>query len=474
MNVFPETRVHPRAQDLLSTGASDGDFLRLASSHSNEPGSVVLLSGGAPPVDGESRYSIAAWDPWMTFTGKGDRCRCVRGERSTDLEGDPLEILDTLLQSVQPDFPLSVPPFSGGAVGYCAYDLKNRIERLPQTARDDLDLPDIVLFWPRNIMIHDRLTGWLSVLGLEIEGEAADRPHPVCRESMVDSGKDFKVGELTSNFTHEAYLEAVRRVRRYIVEGDAYQVNLSQRYRFSFEGDQFKLWTELFRVNPAPFYAFVNAGGHQLLSTSMERFLRREGSAIETRPIKGTRKRGVSPEEDDRLRNDLLSHPKDDAELSMIVDLLRNDLGRICEPRTVRVTHHKRLESYRNVHHLVSIVTGELPPARTFGEIMRATFPGGSITGCPKIRAMEIIDELEPNVRHVYTGSIGYVGFHGNMDLNIAIRTALVHDGTCYFSVGGGIVYDSDEEEEYLETLHKGRTLFQMLEKLGGSVPNEE
>jgi para-aminobenzoate synthetase component 1 len=277
-------------------------------------------------------------------------------------------------------------------------------------------------------------------------------------------GDEYTVrDDLTSNFTHEAYLSAVQRVRRYIVEGDVYQVNLSQRYRFGFGGSPFGLWKSLFEKNPAPFFAYVDAGDHHVLSTSMERFLFRRGSYIETRPIKGTRKRGATTAEDEELKRDLQESPKDSAELSMIVDLLRNDLGRVCSPRSIRVTDHKRLESYGNVHHLVSIVAGELRNGATFGDIIRATFPGGSITGCPKIRAMEIIDELEPHVRHIYTGSIGYIGFHKNMDLNIAIRTAVVRDGVCCFSVGGGIVYDSDEEDEYQETLHKGRTLLQLV-----------
>jgi para-aminobenzoate synthetase component 1 len=243
-------------------------------------------------------------------------------------------------------------------------------------------------------------------------------------------------------------------------------VNLSQRFQFSLKGDPFQLWKSLFDLNPAPFYAYVNAGDHRILSTSMERFLFRKGGFIETRPIKGTRRRGHTRQEDEALIADLLNSPKDDAELSMIVDLLRNDLGRICSPGTVRVPEHKRLETYRNVHHLVSIVTGALRPGTSPGEIIRAAFPGGSITGCPKIRSMEIIDELEPNVRHVYTGAIGYIGWHGNLDLNVAIRTIIAKDEKCYFSVGGGIVYDSVEEDEYQETLHKGRTVLELIASL--------
>jgi para-aminobenzoate synthetase component 1 len=200
----------------------------------------------------------------------------------------------------------------------------------------------------------------------------------------------------------------------------------------------------------------------------MERFLFRCGSTIETRPIKGTRRRGSTPEEDAALARELAESEKDDAELSMIVDLLRNDLGRVCKPRSIRVPQHKRIERYQNVFHLVSIVTGTLIPGTTAGDLLRATFPGGSITGCPKIRAMEIIDELEPTVRHVYTGSIGYVGWHDNLDLNVAIRTAVVTRGLGHVSVGGGVVYDSCEQDEYEETLHKGRTFFEVVRSLEG------
>ena len=196
----------------------------------------------------------------------------------------------------------------------------------------------------------------------------------------------------------------------------------------------------------------------------MERFLFRQGDYLETRPIKGTRPRGRTPEEDEAYRRELADSLKDDAELSMIVDLLRNDLGKVCRARSVNVKEHKRLEAYQNVYHLVSIVTGMLMEGTSHVDILRATFPGGSITGCPKIRAMEIIDELEPTVRHVYTGAMGYLGLHRNMDLNVAIRTAIVANGWGHFSVGGGVVYDSDEEEEYEETLHKGRTLFRLIE----------
>jgi para-aminobenzoate synthetase component 1 len=276
---------------------------------------------------------------------------------------------------------------------------------------------------------------------------------------------EIRVGQLQSNFTQEAYLQAVGRIREYIKNGDVYQVNLSQRFSFPLEGDPYLLFRRLFALNPAPFYAYLNCRDFVIFSTSMERFLLRQENYLETRPIKGTRPRGRSSEEDEAYRQELVASPKDDAELSMIVDLLRNDLGKVCRARTVKVKEHKRLEAYQNVYHLVSIVTGELQPRASHVDILRATFPGGSITGCPKIRSMEIIDELEPQVRHVYTGALGYLGLHRNMDLNVAIRTAIVANGMGHFSVGGGVVYDSDEQAEYEETLHKGQTLFRLLER---------
>ena len=274
----------------------------------------------------------------------------------------------------------------------------------------------------------------------------------------------YRVGPPRSNFTREAYLQALSRIREYIAQGDVYQVNLTQRFSFPLSGEPYYLFQRLFGLNPAPFYAYLNCDDFQVLSTSMERFLYRRGDYLETRPIKGTRPRGATPAEDAALRRELADSPKDDAELSMIVDLLRNDLGKVCAPRSVAVQEHKRLEAYQNVYHLVSIVTGKVRPGVNHVDILRATFPGGSITGCPKIRALEIIDELEPHVRHVYCGAIGYLGLHRNLDLNVAIRTAIVSRGQAHFAVGGGVVYDSREEDEFEETIHKGRTLFRVIE----------
>jgi para-aminobenzoate synthetase component 1 len=238
---------------------------------------------------------------------------------------------------------------------------------------------------------------------------------------------------------------------------------MSQRFEMEYRGDPFSLFMKLYDENPAPFFAFINAGDHQIVSTSPERFITLRGNHVETRPIKGTKPRGKTLDEDERFRSQLVNSKKDEAELSMIVDLMRNDIGKVCDASSVKVKEHKRLEAYENVYHLVSIVEGVLKKECDETDLLMASFPGGSITGCPKIRAMEIIDELEPNRRHVYTGSIGYISFHRSMDLSIAIRTATIYNNRIYFAFGGGVVYDSDPLDEYTETLHKGKTIMETL-----------
>jgi len=266
-----------------------------------------------------------------------------------------------------------------------------------------------------------------------------------------------------SGFEKSEYLVAVKKIIQYLTAGDIYQANLSQRFETGFSGNAYALFLALFQRNPAPFFSFIQAGDHQIVSTSPERFVRQMGRQVETRPIKGTITRGATSEEDAKNGEMLSASTKDDAELTMIVDLMRNDLSKVTTHGSVKVVEHKRLEPYDNVFHLVSVVQGTLCPSSTGMDLLKACFPGGSITGCPKIRAMEIIDELEPVKRHVYTGSIGYISFHDTMDLSIAIRTATIRENRIFFSVGGGIVYDSDPEKEFQETLDKGQTIMETL-----------
>ena len=439
------------------------DLADLFAPHRRRPYAMLLLSGG--DLDCAS-HSIMGWDPYLVLSSKGNRIQVLRGTAAIELIGNPFEVLNDLLASLEIPGSIPVAPFAGGGIGFLSYDLKNHLERLPTTAHDDLGLPDMVFAFPRRLVVHDRRVNKFWDITMVWEDDRGCHLKTALEYPLVvdTEPQEFRVGKLRSNFTQEAYLQAVGRIREYIKSGDVYQVNLSQRFSFPLKGDPYLLLRRLFALNPAPFYAYLNCRDFVIFSTSMERFLLRQEDYLETRPIKGTRPRGGTPEEDEAQRQELVASLKDDAELSMIVDLLRNDLGKVCQARTVRVKEHKRLEAYQNVYHLVSIVTGKLRPGTSHVDILRATFPGGSITGCPKIRAMEIIDELEPQVRHVYTGALGYLGLHRNMDLNIAIRTAIVANGWGHFSVGGGVVYDSDEQEEYEETLHKGRTLFRLIE----------
>jgi para-aminobenzoate synthetase component 1 len=276
----------------------------------------------------------------------------------------------------------------------------------------------------------------------------------------VSSGKGIV---LKANFSHEGYLKAVATAREYICAGDIFQVNLSQRLEVDINTTPYELYKRLRKINPAPFANYFNFDGISIVGASPERFLKVRGDWVETRPIKGTKPRGKNPEEDKALAESLLKSVKDRAENIMIVDLERNDIGRVCRYGTVKVTELAILETYPTVFHLTSTVVGQLSGGKNRIDLLKATFPGGSITGAPKVRAMEIIDELEPTRRSVYTGSLGYLSFSGDMDLDIVIRTIIVKDGRAYFQVGGAIVYDSQPEAEYIETLDKGKALIQAL-----------
>jgi para-aminobenzoate synthetase component 1 len=452
-------------------------FMEVVRRFAHLPGTVALVSGGESDC---ARHDILGVYPWLSLNGHRSRTTLADSGNSVELDGDPFTTLSRLLQHcsvpgdvalghVSPD-PASPLPLCSGLLGYFAYDLKDCLEKLPRTSVDDLGLPLMHLVAPALIVIHDRVSGSTTLSAVLLQGEDAAFRQNVARfKNALDAPPAphdptaRRAGPCASAFSRAQYLDAVEAIRRYIVEGDVYQVNMSQRFQAPFVGDPFDCFAAMYAANPAPFFAYINAGDHQIVSTSPERFIQLRQGSVETRPIKGTRPRGKTPAEDDALRRELQESPKDDAELSMIVDLLRNDIGKVCRPGSVRVLEHKRLEAYQNVYHLVSTVKGELDPGMDAVDLLRATFPGGSITGCPKIRAMEIIDELEPVRRHIYTGSIGYVGFQGTMDLSVAIRTATFTGGRVLFSVGGGVVFDSDPPSEYEETLHKGRTLMSAL-----------
>ncbi|MCH8813748.1 MAG: aminodeoxychorismate synthase component I [Chloroflexi bacterium] len=390
-------------------------------------------------VDGRmGQRSFWGENPSVILRSWGRRIEVERPfGKSERLEGDPFEVLRSLLAEHEGR--------EGAAVGYLGYGLKQHIERLPDTVLDDLGLPDCVLAF------YDRLN--------------TVEPHQLAPATTGPLPPSVTTAGLCSNFAKGSYEEAVRRALGYIRAGDIYQVNLSQRFQAPYEGDPFDLYLALRTLSPSPFAAFLRFPEFAVLSSSPERFLRYDPTdrGIETRPIKGTRPRGRDAESDRAMAEELAASEKDRAENLMIVDLERNDLGRVAEIGSVNVPGMFELETFANVHHLTSTVRARLQPGSDIVDLLKATFPGGSITGAPKIRAMEIIDELEPVARGVYTGAIGYIGFDGSTDLNIAIRTMVVRDGLASFHVGSGIVADSDPTREYQETLHKGSAMARAL-----------
>jgi para-aminobenzoate synthetase component 1 len=444
-------------------------FLDFSHRFASMEGTAVFMSGGDLDC---ARYHILGAKPWLTLKGRHRNMVITASNRSFDYNADPFDMLRRILNACRWNDPNGVSPgltqpVATGLFGYLSYDLKDALEKLPRTSIDDLRLPHLYFFAPSIIVVHDKAddSTRLFIPKRRISGQdqlnktLKTFKHIFGAKTLKNQGFRGDPHGFKSNFTKSDYMTAVKKVKEYIAAGDVYQVNISQRFEMDFEGDAFSLFEKLYNDNPAPFFAFINAGNHQVVSTSPERFLAQTADKVETRPIKGTRPRGTTLAEDKILGRVLTQSKKDDAELSMIVDLLRNDIGKVCRAGSVRVAEHKRLEAYRNVFHLVSVVEGTLDRDRDSIDLIEATFPGGSITGCPKIRSMEIIDELEPHRRHIYTGAIGYISFHDTLDLSIAIRTATVTNGKIIFSVGGGIVFDSDPLEEYEETLYKGRTL---------------
>lgn len=469
-----------------------------------EPGTAALQFIDQPqPVLLESRpgfgrlgeYSFLAADPFLVLRSKNAVIEEIGAEETKRIQGDPFQRLQDLLLRYPTDGLPDLPPFQGGAAGYLGYDLCHHLERLPRPSLDDIDAADLHLGFYDWVIGWDHAAdrAWVISTGHPAEGEArhrralermervlgrlaggaADRWNP--RPAVVAPSDEppggtspcsplRRVPGVTSNFSRRSYERAVQRTIDYIYAGDIFQANLSQRLSATWNRHPFELYRRLRAVNPAPFAAYLDTGGVAVVSASPERFLRLRDRAVETRPIKGTRPRGATPEHDMALDRWLRRSEKDRAENVMIVDLLRNDLSRVCEDDSVRVPELCVAEHFTTVHHLVSTVVGRLRPGLGAVDLLRAAFPGGSVTGAPKVRAMEIIAELEPTCRSVYCGAIGYIGFDGAMDTNIAIRTFILRGGRAYFQVGGAVVSDSDPGQEYEETLDKASGLLAALE----------
>jgi para-aminobenzoate synthetase component 1 len=431
------------------------------------PWAVILDS--CHPHTRQGRYDILSADPVTVLVTHGKQTQihhCGNGLRlSTE---DPFQLLREALGPILEG--IEGLPFCGGAIGYFGYDLGRRLERMPSIAKDMEQLPEMAIgIYDWSLVVdHHQQRSWLVGLNpTKLERFRRQLLGGGERSNRSGLTTPYRtLGEVCSNMTRPEYRQAIDRIQRYILDGDCYQVNFAQRFSVAAEGDPWQAYKGLRQLNAAPFAAYMSTPQCSVMSSSPERFLELRNGMTETKPIKGTAPRGEDPIEDMMLAEMLKSSAKDQAENLMIVDLLRNDLGKVCATGTVRVPELFKLESFARVHHLVSKVRGRLASGEDALSLLRACFPGGSITGAPKLRAMEIIEELEPHRRGIYCGSIGYIGFNGDMDSNIAIRTMVHSDGITRLWAGGGIVADSDPEAEYRETYHKASAMLDLLQRM--------
>jgi len=437
-----------------------------------------LLESNGADSSKWNRYSLVGAEPFLILSSQGD---CIWKEKCTRVcfDGDPFQELRDVLAANHVDaegFPF---PFAGGAVGFFGYDLGRQLEGLPCWAKDDLSFPQMYFAFYDGAILFDH---WENAVFLVGRAHASDAWQEPLRRALAASPpaellRPVFEGSPESNFSQPAYLRALGMVKDYISAGDIYQVNLSQRFKATLanEASIASLYSALRRISPAPYSALIEMGNMGIASVSPECFLRLRGRSVTTCPIKGTRPRVHDVGEDEQYRRELEMSGKDAAELTMIVDLERNDLGKVCEIGSVKVAAHRRLESFSHVHHMISIVEGTLRADADAVDLVQAAFPGGSITGAPKLRAMEIIEEMEPTQRGPYTGAIGFLSFSGDMELNIAIRTLLARGRDVYYQAGGGIVADSDPEAEYQETLDKAANFFALAGGLNEqAVPAQE
>lgn len=424
---------------------------------------VGLLDSGMKNFGENGRYSFIGVNAFTVLKGRKDNC-FING---IEHKGDVFQLLKSLLAEYKCENPTNMP-FIGGCIGYISYDLGLELEDIESKAEEDTLLPHFYFVFYDNLIIFDNESGrtYISACGRLMD---ADRSIADIEGKIANANKVYypevkeKDAAFHSNFTKAEYTQAIGRVKEYIKNGDIYVMNLTQRFKAETKRDSYDIYRDLRKINPAPFAAFMRLEGFDIISSSPERFLRIEKGTVETRPIKGTRSRGKTPEEDINNRNELANSDKDKSELLMIVDLERNDLSKVCQPSTVKVKNLYEIEEYSTVFHLVATITGQLKDTCDAVDCIKACFPGGSITGTPKIRAMEIIDELEGLRRSIYTGCIGYFSFDGNADFNIVIRTIIKKDNLAYFGVGGGLTWDSVEEEEYQETLDKAKALMRVI-----------
>jgi anthranilate synthase component 1 len=433
-----------------------------------------------------ARYSFIGVDPFLLFQSKDKRIEVkTKGKKEVYTE-NPLLYLRRLFAEFRTSPIKGLPRFFGGGVGYFGYDLVRFIEELPRNTIDDLDMPDCILIFAGIVLVFDHLTHQMWIIAnipLEKSGLSKDaaytqaitqiekilsqlknQDHPSLDKHKEIVRKREELSPTRSNITQKDYVDKVKKAKEYILAGDAFQVVLSQRLSRKTKEKPFKVYRSLRSLNPSPYMYYLNYGKVQVVGASPEPLVRLTGELVESKPIAGTRHRGKNEVEDIKLEKEMLNDEKEKAEHTMLVDLARNDLGRICRPGTVKVSHFMKVEKFSHVMHLVSEVEGKIQSNKNAFDALEACFPAGTVSGAPKVRAMEIIDELEPNYRGPYAGAVGYIGFNGNMDTCITIRTLIFKGDQAYIQVGAGIVDDSVPELEHKETLNKSKAMFKAID----------
>lgn len=441
-------------------------FSQFRSLSENSTHFVLLESGRG------GRYSIAAFQPETIIKGKNNQLE-IESENTTErLVGNPLHILTDWLSQHHVDKIEGLPSFLGGAIGYISYDYARNIEELPEIAKDDLRMPEIYFFIVKEWFIYDHEQEQLWIMILAENEHGIDQRLSYWEQCWLQEpveNKQPKTTEITSDhlevsLTEAEFKQAVIKVQQYISQGDVFQVNLAVRQSKPIEVKALQVYEHLRSLNPSPYMSYLHTPEFQLVSASPELLVKKNGQEVSTRPIAGTRSRGKDDQEDTMLANELIENEKERAEHVMLVDLERNDLGRVCKYGTVEVNEFMVIEKYSHVMHIVSNVRGELADDKSNFDIINAAFPGGTITGAPKVRTMEIIEELEPVQRGIYTGSLGWIDFSGDLELNIIIRTMLVKDGMAHVQAGAGIVIDSNPKHEYKESMKKAAALWKAKE----------
>ncbi len=451
--------------------AKDFDWFNKYKELSRDKDHHVLLESGR-----DGNYSIIGLDPWAVLSGKNDELTITVENKQEIKKGPLLQSMEQWMSQYKTGPDDSLPQFHGGAVGFLSYDLVRQIEQLPTLSEDDLKTEDLFFLLFDDLFIFDHKNKVFWVITHYQEGKKPEAEKrlvelqkmwfdPVEEQGWNYGGEDVCEEEYwQTSLSEDEFKGAVTKVQNYIAAGDVFQVNLSVRQAKKLQTTPLHIYEKLREINPSPYMSYVCAPHFQIISASPELLVKKQGEDISTRPIAGTRSRGKDSEEDEQLARTLIENEKEKAEHVMLVDLERNDLGRVSRFGTVEVNELMVIEKYSHVMHIVSNVRGKLDPAYNLYDVIEATFPGGTITGAPKVRTMEIIEELEPVRRGIYTGSIGWIGYNGNMELNITIRTMLAKDGFAYVQAGAGIVIDSDPQAEYKESLKKAMALWKAKE----------